>query len=420
MKKRLSFFYRRLLKNNPYYVHRLQTVKKSMELDKKKLEELRNLKFKKLVHESYNKSVFYQNLYNEHGVDILQIHDLRDLKQLPIITKEQVKQHSRDILTVHPKLCKKAYTSGTSGSPLMVYRDYTSTVEEEAYLWTQRNSFGHYLGEKVVSLRAELKRDQFKVFDPLSNIMHLSSFKLGDQTVEAYYNEIQAFAPKAIYAFPSVVEILANFLLDRGWEMHVPHIFTSSETLYDFQRSKIEKVFHSRIVDWYGNAERSIALAENIEGSYDELPLYSVNEFEEDKTITTGLINRAFPLIRYEVQDIMVPSEEHGKISQIIGRVDDMIVLPDGTRVVRLGGPFKGLDEIKFAQIIQDSREGLQINIVPSIYYTHDSIARIKERLQAYLGTEVGLKINLIEEEQLIKTDRGKYKLVINRLLEKH
>jgi phenylacetate-CoA ligase len=419
MNKRLSFFYRRLLKNNPYYIYRLHAVKKNKELDTVKLEELRYMKFRKLVYKAYNSSVFYQNLYNEHGVDIHAIQDLRDLKQLPIITKEQVKKYTKDILTIHPKLCKKAYTSGTSGTPLMVYRDYTSTVEEEAYLWAHRNNFGHYLGENVVSLRAELKRDQFKVFDPFSKIMHLSSFKLSNQTAEAYYNEIREYAPKAMYAFPSAVEILANFLLERGWEMHIPHIFTSSETLYEFQRSKIEKVFNSRVVDWYGNAERSIALEENKEGTYDELPLYSINEFEEDRTITTGLINRSFPLIRYEVQDIILPSAETGKITQIIGRVDDMIILPDGTRVVRLGGPFKGLDEIKFAQIIQESHDNLQINIVPSSYYTHESIPKIKERLEGYLGTEVGLQINLIEEDQLVKTERGKYKLVINRLFEK-
>lgn len=419
MNKRLSFFYRRLLKHNPYYLYRLKKVKSYKELDQKTIEEYQIDRLKKLLNIAYHKSSFYKNLYDDYGVDINCIQDFHDLKSLPIITKEQVKQHTHDILTKNPALCRKAYTSGTSGKPLMVFRDYVSTVEEEAYLWRHRNAFGHKFGEKVVSLRAELKRDTFKIYDPFSNILHLSSFQLSDRTAGKYFDEIQKFAPKAIYAFPSVVEILANFLIDKAWELHVPLIFTSSETLYDFQRAKIEKVFNGRVVDWYGNAERSIALEENMEGSYDELPLYSINEFEKDSTITTGLINRAFPLIRYEVQDIMLPSEETRKITQIIGRVDDMIILPDGTRVVRLGGPFKGLDEIKFAQIIQESRQSLHINIVPSAYYTHESVPKIRERLQAYLGTEVGLQINLIEENQLIKTERGKYKLVINKLLEK-
>jgi phenylacetate-CoA ligase len=268
----------------------------------------------------------------------------------------------------------------------------------------------------VVSLRVELDRNTFKVHDSFSNILHLSSFNLSNKTVERYYQEIIRFSPVAIYAFPSSAEILANFLLDKGLELYVPLIFTSSETLYDFQRAKIEKVFNSRIVDWYGNAERSIALEENKEGYYDELPFYSYNEYEENRTITTGLINSAFPLIRYEVQDVIIPSVEDGKIDQIIGRVDDKIILPDGSKVVRLGTPFKELDDVKFAQIIQKSFDTLDINIVPSNYFLGDSKQKIIKKLQAYIGHDIKLKVNIISEDQLIKSDRGKYKLVINQL----
>jgi phenylacetate-CoA ligase len=59
----------------------------------------------------------------------------------------------------------------------------------------------------------------------------------------------------------------------------------------------------TKIHDWYGNVERTIGIAQNAAGVYKPLPLYSINEFEQDKVITTGLINRTFPLIRYAVED---------------------------------------------------------------------------------------------------------------------
>jgi phenylacetate-CoA ligase len=416
MKKSFSFFVKRLLKNNPYFLYRFNKIETQKALPHNIVEEKRNLLFKNLVHRAYKHSVFYKNLFDQFGLDIQSIKDLSDLKSLPVVTKDMVKKNVDDILTVSPLLCKKAYTSGTSGSPLTVYRDYYSIVEEEAYIWSHRKSFGHVKGDKVVSLRVELDRNTFKVHDSFSNILHLSSFNLSNKTVERYYQEIIRFSPVAIYAFPSSAEILANFLLDKGLELYVPLIFTSSETLYDFQRAKIEKVFNSRIVDWYGNAERSIALEENKEGYYDELPFYSYNEYEENRTITTGLINSAFPLIRYEVQDVIIPSVEDGKIDQIIGRVDDKIILPDGSKVVRLGTPFKELDDVKFAQIIQKSFDTLDINIVPSNYFLGDSKQKIIKKLQAYIGHDIKLKVNIISEDQLIKSDRGKYKLVINQL----
>lgn len=416
MKTSAQFFIRNTLKHNFLFSYRLRKIKEIYNRSLSDQLALQNNAFIALVRRAYKYSSFYRAYYNQYGVDIKSIKDTRDIKALPSITKSILKQHADDIL-IGPKLfAKAAFTSGTSGSPLMVYRNYSSTIEEEAYLWRHREMFGHRIGMKTVSLRAELDRDTFKMFDPFSNTLMLSSYRLSDKTVEAYYNEIASFSPNAIYAFPSSVEILANFLLEKGLSLHVPLIFTSSETVYPFQREKIEKVFNAIIVDWYGNAERSIALQENLEGTYDELSLYSINEYGEDQTITTSLINTSFPIIRYEVNDIFVPDTSTGKVSQIIGRVDDAVELPDGTKVVRLGLVFKGLDEISFAQVIQNNYKELLVNVVPTALFHKESYTKIRKNMESLVGKEIAVKINLVSENEIIKTERGKYKLVINNL----
>lgn len=417
MKKIAQFFVRNALKNSPYFFYRFKKLKQFDNLDPVKKLELQNDAFIKLVKHAHKYSRFYQKLYNRHGVDIAQIKDLRDISLLPSINKAMVKSNVDDILITKKMFVKPAYTSGTSGSPLMVYRDYHSTVEEEAYLWRHRAIFGHQIGMKSVALRADLDRDTFVSVDPFSNTKYLSSYRLSDNTVDQYYKEIVDYAPNAIYAFPSSVEILANFLIDKKKTLHVPLIFTSSETLYDFQREKIQRVFNARIADWYGNAERSIALEENLSGTYNELPLYSINEYFDDYTLTTGLINKSFPLIRYEVNDIFVPDKDSGKVRNIIGRVDDAIELPDGTKVVRLGAVFKGLDEVSYAQIIQNDPKSLLVNVVPTALYDQTlTPQKILGKIKQLVGHELTIRVNPVDEKDIIKTSRGKYKLVINNL----
>lgn len=417
LRKRIHFLQKAIINNNVFFKRRLKGLQNTYRQPFEVLQEMQSQALVRLVKHAYNSSSFYHNFYNQYGVNISQIQNRDDIRSLPIVTKNIVKQNSKKILTTNAFFCRKAYTSGTSGMPLMLYRDVNSVLEEETYLWKHRIKFGHHLGQRSVSIRGDLDRSTFKIYDPFTKTLHLSNFFLNKKTANRYFKEIDQFRPNAIFTYPSSIEILSNFLLDKGLNLKVPLVFTSSETLYDFQKPKIEKAFNARILDWYGNAERTIALEENKRGTYNELPTYSYNEYMSDHVITTGLINYAFPLIRYKVNDMITPSEHIGEVKQIVGKSDDSIILPDGTRVVRLGGPFKGFKGIDFAQIIQRSHDYIDINIVPNDDFRKKQFSLIRKKLNDRLGTEIEYRFNLIEEAQIKKTERGKFKFVINELL---
>lgn len=417
MRQLANFFIRRITKNNFFFKYYLDQFTEQKFWTRKMLNEKQNELFVKLIHRAYNNSPFYQKLYDEHGLNIDSIKDTRDANILPAITKEDVKKNVESIWIGNRFLKKKGYTSGTSGSPLVVYRNFNSIIQEEAYIWRQRINFGHRYGMKAVSLRGDLNRDQFKSFDPFSNTLYLSSFMLSKHNAEKYYEVLRKFNPNAIYAYPSSVEILANFLVNNNRSLHIPFIFTSSETLYDFQREKIEKAFNARVVDWYGNAERTIALEENQNGTYSELPLYSFNEYFADYTLSTGFINTDFPLIKYRVDDILeIDNRQSGIVRKIIGRSDDVVFLSDGTQIGRLGGVFKGINEIQYAQIIQNEIINLSVNIVPGGGFNNSVIERVDKNIRLRVGNEIDIKYQIIKEDDLIKTKRGKYRLVINML----
>lgn len=86
--------------------------------------------FLDLFRKAYDKSPFYHRLYSEAGISKEDIRTLDDIKKLPIITKDMVKAHAEEIRTAPKWKLIKNHTSGTTGTPLMVYEDWPSIWRE--------------------------------------------------------------------------------------------------------------------------------------------------------------------------------------------------------------------------------------------------------------------------------------------------
>lgn len=411
-----------LLRYNFLFQNALTKVKKELEEDYTNLSQRQNDRFIYLFNYALKHSQFYQRVYAKYGINTHSIKSIDDIHLLPIITKECIRPHVNDIVIKSRFFKVKGYTSGTSGSPLTVFRDYWSVLKEGAYIWAQRSQFGYMPGMRTVSMRGDLTRNELDRFDPASNTLYLSSYNLNEKNAPYYREKIAKFSPYALLAYPSSATTLASLLDNVSQSLHIPYVFTSSETLYEFQREKIQRVFGSNIQDWYGNAERTIALMQNSEGSYDELPLYSINEYQSDSTITTGLINKSFPLIRYRINDIIVPETVRTSfrdklvVSRINGREDDMLCLPDGTQVGRLDVIFKGVNNIKFAQFEQSEPFSFRLNIVVNDQFSYHDEKVLSSKLKDRVGDSANFSIKRVDENHIKLTKSGKYKLVLNSI----
>ncbi|WPP51592.1 phenylacetate--CoA ligase family protein [Catalinimonas niigatensis] len=426
MKNILKQFLEKQLRYSPFFYKRLKEVQKLEKLSHAEVDKLQEKKFLFSLNKAYNQSPFYASFYKENGVNISRIKSVQDLQYLPVITRQEVVEHRERIFIGNRFNKINASTSGTSGFTVRVYRDYQSIVEEGAYQWAHRIKFGHYPGMKTVVLRANLSLKDKELYNPFTKTLYLSSYHLNMENAEWYYQRIKDFAPNAILAYPSSVESLANFFTVLNKRLAVPVIFTSSETLYSYQREKIEKIFQSRIIDWYGNAERTIALKEEEDGLYDQVPLYSINEFEQDHIITTSLINASFPLIRYKVDDTILLQEDHHvfplssgrRTKEIQGRSDDVLSLPDGRRVGLICGAFDGVEHVLLSQIVQEDQYTFNVNMVVTPEYNNEDEALLKQQLEDYVGSHTPYTIRYISEDKIIKSGSGKFKLIVNNMKE--
>lgn len=375
-------------------------------------------RFLEIFRRAYDKSPFYHRLYTEAGIKKEDIKSLDDIKKLPVITKDMVKKHADEMLTVPRWTVVAANTSGTTGTPLKVYESWTSIWRTQAYTYISRKINGFKYGERLVSLRGNLSKSLLSLNVHVSNTLYLSSYNINPSNICAYYEKIKGFQPVAIEGYPSSLYSLSLFLRDSNLKLHIPVAFTSSETLFDYQRAVIEEQLGTEIFDRYCMTERTIYLVENIEhNGYKEAPGFSINEYLEDGEICTSLINDAFPLIRYRSNDIIEFAEPGSKtmVKSIIGRNEDTVECKDGSKVQRLDFIFKGVKNVKMSQIILDNKGFLHINIVPDSGFCDKDKQDVERNLIERVGEgNLDYKISIIEDTDIKYTKSGKYKFLVN------
>lgn len=412
------------LRSYPLIKKYVKEIEKMYAMSPLELQKRNEQKFIEIVRKAYDKSPFYNQLYCDAGIKKEDIKSIDDIKKLPIITKEDVKQHADDMVVCPRWKLLKNHTSGTTGTPLMVYEDWPSIWREQAYFYCYRKRCGYRYGQPIVSLRGNLGKADTDLKVHISNTLYLSSYNINDINAELYYKKIKAHNPVAIEGYPSSLFRLASLFRDKGIELNIPVTFTSSETLLDNQRFLIEKQFHTQIYDHYGTTERTIRLSEALDHScYYEDPGYSINEYLEDGEVTTSLINQSFPLIRYRGNDIIETikvdsnNEEHIIIKKIHGRDEDYIICKDGTYVKRLDFIFKKTSHVNAAQLIQNEKGNVIIKIVPDQGFNESDSQCIKESLWERVGKEnLIVDIELVSLNELTYTSSGKFKYIINNI----
>jgi phenylacetate-CoA ligase len=392
-------------------------------MDRNRLLEEYNHAFIRLFKKAIVSSPFYKRYYGEHGISITDIKDITDIKKLPVIDRNIIKNHVNEIYTGFDLLKVKGLTSGTSGTPLTIYRTPFDIATEQAYLRHYRQMHGFKMGQPLLSIRGVLGKNSHHEFYKKANILYISSPNINENTIEEYHKMIKSFGPVAVEAFPSYLYKLCLELEKKGLDLNIPLTFTSSETLYDFQKEKIEPFINTNIFDWYGNVERSIGLAQDANKKYHPLPLYSINEFQEQHILTTALINKSFPLIRYVVEDhITLASNDFldniisPDIKQIVGRAGDTLDLKDGSSVGCIDHAFKGVSNLEIAQVHQyNVEEPIEFKLVTNGSFTKEDEDQLKSNLIRMLGEKTPIKFNYCNKEDLTFTANQKYRLIIKK-----
>ncbi len=379
----------------------------------------------------------YSELFRRLGIGPADFRDPDCLKRLPILTKDVV-QRDPDAF-VNPSACQGgssvAYTSGSTGSPLRVTLAPDFESREEAFVARQWAWAGLRDNDRRVRLRGDLvvRATEESASPWRRNVsdheLRMSSYHLSRETARAYVDRINHFRPQALIAYPSSANLLASFVQVLGLECRIPRIFTSSETLTFTQRETIERYLQGTVFDHYGCTEASVAIQQCERGTYHVVPEYGVTEFlpvegtEADTydVVSTGLLNTAMPLLRYQTGDrVRIASENpcacgraFRTIDAILGRDDDVVVTPRGDHVGRLDHVYKGLVGIIESQIRQESHDGLRVLVVPAATYDDACETELVANLRSRVGD---MRIAVERVAAIPRGANGKFRSVVSAI----
>lgn len=385
----------------------------------------------------------WRELFARLRLDPRDIRTRTDLGALPVLTKDAIRERPEafrsDLYPDGPDV-ERYHTSGTTGEALEIAVTLEALKLEKAFTWLHREWGGVALGDRVAAfigysvVPIARRRPPFWVYDKVENRLIFSLHHMSEPLLGDYARALADFRPEAIIGYPTAIYLMALWLRDHGVERVRPRaVFTASETLLARYRQVIEEAFGCRVLDWYGASEFIANIVQCEQGRYHVKQEYGLVEVLDEagapappgrpgRLICSGLNNHAMPLLRYQVGDTAARSAESGcpcgragKLMEgITGRIEDVIVTPDGRHVSRLDFIFKTIENVREAQMIQDEVDHLRVRVVPRDGYGEADAARIVANLRERLGERIRIEIETVDA--IPRLASGKFRYVVSRV----
>jgi len=259
---------------------------------------------------------------DDRGIKVEDIKTLDDIKKFPILSKEDVLEAEDSIISIkYPKwTLRAARTGGSTGTPLVIHRNWFSIGNEYAFVRRQWDWAGLSLSDRCAYFMSRVvadpdqQRGRLYAYDPAMRALILSTHHLSVETARDYARVIKSYKIKALVGYPSALGFLATTCLDSGIELSLQAAMTTSELLTQSLRDTIATAFNCKVYDFYGSAERVCYIHMCEHGSYHVIPEYGLTELipvnESDprrcRVVSTGFWNFGMPLIRYDTGDVVV------------------------------------------------------------------------------------------------------------------
>jgi phenylacetate-CoA ligase len=367
--------------------------------------------------------------------------DIADLGQMAVLGKGDVRLAGSTLLSnaFDPRRLESVHTGGTTGTPLTIYCDRPTLQRNYAFFSRFQESIGVDANPRVATFAGRVILPPGQARAPYwrrnfaGNALLCSSYHISSETIPQYVEALARFNPSLIDSYPSSLEPIARYVRDHGITSIRPlAVITSSETLSTEVRRTIGDAFACPVFDHYGAAEMAAFITQCAAGAYHCNSDYGVVELVHDgrpvapgemgEIVATGFINPVMPLVRYATGDLAVrgtTSCSCGRgfplLKRILGRMDDVLITPEGWLVGRLDPIFKAVSSLAETRIVQDALDHVRVEWVADNALTPSESAGLLEELRSRLGPS--MRIDLVRVPRIERTAAGKFRAVVNLML---
>ncbi|MFZ4596455.1 MAG: hypothetical protein ACOYOF_19530, partial [Verrucomicrobiaceae bacterium] len=284
---------------------------------------------------------------------------------------------------------------------------------------------GYFGGRSIVPVRETIA--PFWRVNSSGRQVFFSAYHLSERNARQYVGEIVRRKLRWLHGYPSLLTILASFVLDQGLDVgtHLRWITTGAENLLPSQRRLIEKAFGVTPRQHYGMAEAVANISEcelgglHVDEDFAAVEFLPVEGQPFCRIVGTNFSNPAFPLVRYFSGDLAVLRPEGcscGRPGRVVlsidGRQEDYVVLPSGAVIGRLDHIFKDMISVREAQVYQPSRGRIVFRVVRSPSYNDADEKELMRSARQRLGGEVEIKIDYLNAVE--RTSSGKLRFVVS------
>jgi phenylacetate-CoA ligase len=365
-----------------------------------------------------------------------------NIDKWPLLSKSTVRENINDFLYTSRLLSSPANTSGSTGTPLRVFRSFRSVTVEQAMIDHLALKKGIDLAHcRIAVLRGDTIKAPTELTPPFWRLVNrdqkllLSAHHLMPGTIDDYHEILERFAPHCLMAYPSALESLSGLLKQCGKRLNIPLVMTSSEQLSEATWETAKNCLCCEIIDHYGQGERVVLAYATCSGhyyfhcsyGYTEL-IYAFTDGDQDyyEIVGTSFWNKTMSLIRYRTGDLI--SVPHGTgedellriryglspFTGIEGRSGDYLLSPGGARLIGMNHIPRDVENIIQAQLIQESIDRVRIMVVPTRDFSDNDKAKLLDNARAKIPESMSIDIEIVE--RLERTKLGKAPFLIRQI----
>ena len=395
-------------------------------------------------------SPFYGERLRQAGVTPENIKSLEDLRRIPFTTKDDLRAHGKEMLTVPlTDIVRVHASSGTSGQATEIY--YT---KEDINAWAELVARSMYM-------------TGMRPADVFQNMMgyglftgglgfHYGAERLGALTIPAGAGNsrrqiqlMQQFKTTALHIIPSYALYLLQTFDKAGVDprsLNLRLAFIGAEPHTEEMRGRIEAAYGVKAYNSYGLSEMNgpgVAFEcpeQNGMHVWEDAFLLEVADprtlepaapGELGELVFTNLTRRGMPILRYRTRDLASYDPQpcscgraHRRISRIQGRSDDMLIVK-GVNIfpIQIEKILLAMPEVYTNYLVELTRENfndvLHVKVEVQEAFFHEglkSLQHLQKRLTEALKSEllVTPKVELVEPHTLPQSE-GKAVRVVDR-----
>jgi phenylacetate-CoA ligase len=399
-----------------------------------------------LVH-AYDTSPYYRDAWNAIGFHPGSSHTSADLQQLPLLTKDIIKEHKSSLVSerFREDELDLSFTGGTTGTQTSFYRDHACTIRRVGRQWGVLELCGYRPGMRrglVWGIHEDLPaqgvhgsfRQWFRRY--ASGQETLCCTVLNERLMMDFHRRLLRFRPAVLYGYPSALSQLGRFIEDRNLEpIRARTIITTAERLRAANRTRLMQVYEGEVFNLYCTREHGCIGFEcrRHQGFHIDTGSVLLETVRDDRPVASGqageivitdLLNYGMPFIRSRTGDMGVRSTQPCEcgsplplLKELDGRSSELIYRPDGSVVpgIMLTDLFMDLPSVRYSQFVQESTNHLDVLLVVSGALSEQLRRQVIHQVRALVGEDIAVRVRRVDDIERSRRS-GKIREIVSRV----